>query len=311
MFALQILLVLASATVLASYWAWRAAFYNPIPRREDPYKIPGGPQYQRNAERMLALVREFDAIPYEPVEIRSFDGLRLFGRYYHVKDGAPLQIQFHGYRGTALRDFCGGNKLVREAGINTLVVDQRAHGSSEGHAITMGVKERTDCLAWAEYALERFGPETPVTLAGVSMGAATVLMASQLDLPENVKGIMADCPFSAPRDIVLHVLRRASPLAVAAYPLLDLGTRLFGGFRLTGATALEAVKEAKVPLLIIHGEDDHFVPCDMSRDLAQAAGDRATLATFPGAGHGLSYIEDAPRYKQLVTDFLNSVHAAR
>lgn len=303
-------LILAAVAVLASWLAWRAAFYNPIPRREDPYKIPGGQQYQRNAERMLALIREFDQIPYEPVEIRSFDGLRLFGRYYRVRDGAPLQIQFHGYRGTALRDFCGGNKIAREAGINTLVVDQRAHGRSEGHAITMGVKERYDCLAWAEYALKRFGPETPVTLAGVSMGAATVLMASQLELPANVKGVMADCPYSSPKGIVLQVLRRTSPLAVAVYPLLALGTRLFGGFRLTEASPLEAVREARVPLLIIHGEDDHFVPCQMSRELAQAAGGRAALATFPDAGHGLSYIEDQSRYEKLVSDFLNSVHAA-
>ena len=183
---LIIVLLLLTAVLGGCWFGYRFAFYNPVSRREDPWACPAPEQFQAVDAEVQALMREFDAIPFEEVRIRSYDGLTLYGRYYEVKKGAPLQIQMHGYHGTALRDFCGGNKLAREAGLNTLVVDERAHGKSGGCTITFGVKERLDCLAWARYAADRFGPETPITLAGISMGAATVLMAADLPLPETV-----------------------------------------------------------------------------------------------------------------------------
>ena len=206
---------LAAGGVLFAYT--KAFFTSPL-HREDPHALPVGEQYINERGRMLALIEELEQIPFEPVTIRSRDGLKLYGRYYHVREGAPVQIQVHGYRGSALRDFCGGSKLAREMGMNILLVDQRAHGGSGGRTITFGIRERWDCLSWAEYAAERFG-DVDIYLVGVSMGAASVLMASELDLPENVAGIIADCPFSSPEAIIAKVCREdlhlPQPLAVA------------------------------------------------------------------------------------------------
>ena len=304
----MLLLILLLPILLAlgvSYYAYRFAFYNPIPRPQDPYVCPPEPQFEAVEDRVSALVRAFDAIPFEEVRISSFDGLTLYGRYYHVRDGAPLQIQMHGYHGTALRDFCGGNKLAREAGMNTLVIDERAHGKSEGRRICFGVKERRDCLAWANYAAKRFGSDTPIVLAGVSMGAATVLMAADLPLPGTVKAIIADCPYSSPKAIIRKVAHDMPPIFWIMDLLGPLSARLFAGFDLNGASALESVAHTRLPILLIHGEDDRFVPCSMSRELAAACSSKVRLETFPGAGHGLSYIVDEPRYRRVVTEFLS------
>ena len=67
----------------------------------------------------------------------------------------PVQIQFHGYKSSALLDFCGGSKLASKIGHNALVVDQRSHGKSEGKAITFGIEERKDCMAWINYVRSR------------------------------------------------------------------------------------------------------------------------------------------------------------
>ncbi|MBR1456885.1 MAG: alpha/beta hydrolase [Oscillospiraceae bacterium] len=284
---------------------YRFTFYNPIPRREDPYDIPSGKQYQDTKKFALELIREFDEQPYEQVYIDSFDGLRLSGHYYHVRDGAPLQIQMHGYHGTTLRDFSGGNRLAVAAGHNRLVIEERAHGGSDGHTITFGVKERLDCKAWAEYAAARFGKEIPIVLVGVSMGAATVLMASDLELPENVRCIVADCPFTSPRAIIRDVCHRSAPLMRPLLPLVGPAARLFGRFDLDGASAVDAVAHTRLPILLIHGEDDRFVPCAMSRELAAACAGPVRLETFPGAGHGLSYLVDPERYGRVVTEFLH------
>ena len=149
MIVLGILPALALLGLAIAYGAYRYAYYSPNATQNDPYMDPNGKPYTPESGPMFGLIREMEELPFESVWIRSRDGLRLHGRYYHVRDGAPLQIQCHGYRGHPLRDFCGGNKLAREAGLNTLVIEERAHCESEGHTISFGINERWDCLAWA------------------------------------------------------------------------------------------------------------------------------------------------------------------
>lgn len=296
--------VLLGAVLTASYWAYRVAFYVPRNHQEDIYHLPSGAQNSKHQEKMRSCIKKLNDLPYESVTITSQDGKTLFGRYYHTRDGAPVQIQFHGYRGSAMRDFCGGTPLAQHLGHNALVVDQRCHGRSQGHTITFGVRERYDCQSWANYAYQRFGPKTPLILSGVSMGAATVLMASNLKLPETVCGVVADCPYSSPRDIILKVAGEMGlPKKPAGWFCL-LGARLYGRFSVKDASAVESVKGTHLPVLLLHGEDDQFVPCHMSREIYAACGSDKQLVTFPNAGHGMSYLEDPQRYEAAVSGFL-------
>ncbi len=282
------------------YIAYKKAFFT-AKKHENIRKIPK--QYQMYKEQMLELIDEMDALLCENITITSFDRLKLRGRYYHICDDAPIQIQFHGYKGTAIRDFCGGNKLARELGFNTLVVDQRAHGMSEGKTISFGINERFDCLYWVNYVMKRF-PDKPIYLAGVSMGAATVLMAAPL-LPSAVKGIIADCPYSSPKDIICKVCVTDMKLPRFSYKIIKLGAKIFGKFDLEQSSATDAVSNATVPILIIHGENDKFVPVEMSKEIA-AENKRINLVTIPEAGHGISYIVDPTRYKESVISFIAS-----
>ena len=301
-----ILLLIAAALVLAiAYGAYRYTYYSPRKGRDDPYIAPDGTRYTPQSGSIYELIREMEALPWEQVSIVSHDGLTLRGRYCHVADGAPLQIQMHGYRGHPFRDFCGGNKLARKLGINTLVVEQRSHGRSDGHVITFGIEERWDCQAWAEYAAKRW-PGVPITLAGISMGAATVLMASDLPLPEEVKGIMADCGYTSPRAIIKKVCWDLPPYMRIFYPFLSLSATLFGHFDPDSGSAVGAVSNTALPILLIHGEADGFVPCEMSREIAAACASPVRLEIFPGADHGVSYFQDPPRYEQVVQEFLKS-----
>lgn len=287
--------------LIISYWAYRKAFYSSPKRVENIYNIPHNEQYAKGKPVMIRLINELKEKPFEEIWIESFDGLKLFGRYYHVRDGAPVQIQFHGYRGTAFRDFCGGNKLARELGQNTILVDERCHGRSEGKTICFGIKEKYDCLAWAKYAAERFG-DVPIVLSGVSMGGATVLMASELDLPKNVKCIIADCPYSSPEEIIACESRKMGISPVIGMPFIKIGAFIYGKLKLSGGAA-EAVKNTKMPIMIIHGEDDRFVPCEMSRKIKAANPEMIRLETFPDAAHGMSYMNDTERYEKITEEF--------
>ena len=288
------------------YYAYRIAFYSPVKGREEIPQIKGE-KYEIHRDAMRPLFRKLKETPCEYVTIHSHDGLTLHGRYYHQKDGAPLAIGFHGYRSCWLTDFCGGADMTFRMGQNLLLIDQRGHGKSEGRTITFGIKERQDLLCWVNYAIDRFGPDVKILLYGVSMGGATVLMASGMDLPENVKGIIADCPYSAPLEIITEVGKQSGYPMKLLTPFLILGAKIFGGFDLKEFTAAESVKNSKIPMLIIHGEDDTFVPPDMS--LAIQNNNRAIIQrqTFPGAYHCLSYIVDTPRYESIVMDFMKEV----
>ena len=302
-----ILLIAAAAVLVITLAVYRIAFYSPNRTQNDDYAIMRSAQMDPLRETITEMIRSLNEIPFERVSVTSDDGLRLFGRYYQGNDGAPVVIGFHGYRGTPSRDFAGGTRLYLGEGFHLLMIEERAHCGSEGHTITFGVKERYDCLTWIDYAVKRFGPDTPILLAGISMGAATVLMASGLPLPKNVKGILADAPFTSPKAIIRKVCGDIHVPPGLAWPFLWLGARIFGRFDPLAADAAEAVKNAKIPVLLIHGEDDRFVPCDMGRAIAAANPSAVELHTFPDAGHGLSFLEDRPRYERIVREFFARV----
>ena len=298
--------ILLAVVFGGAYYAYRIAFYSPAQDRD---KIPEvkGKEYEPFRPLFSSMFHDLQDRPCEFVTIASRDGLTLSGRYYHTADGAPLAIGFHGYKSCWLTDFCGGADIAFQMGQNVLLVDERAHGKSQGRTITFGIKERQDLLCWIDYALIRFGSDVKILLYGVSMGGATVVMASELELPENVKGIVADCPYSAPLDVILSVGKQQGYPVKLIKPFVILGAKVYGGFDVRETSGAEAVKHTRVPILIIHGEDDTFVPPEMSKAIQDANPQMVTRYTFPSAYHALSYMVDTPRYEGLVKEFMKKV----
>lgn len=301
--------IAVTAVILISLYTFCVAFYSPEKRRNSIDDPLNGPQYEEFAEHIYRISHIMEKIDSESVTITSFDGCKLHGRYYHMSDDAPLEILFHGYRSCAFRDCSGGHALSRKMGFNALVVDQRAHGESSGRTISFGIKEHRDCLYWIQYCNARFGTDKPIILSGLSMGAATVLMATDLSLPENVSCIIADSPYSAPSEIIEKVCADLHYPVALCRPFIHLGALLFGHFRLNALTAKDAVRNTKVPILLIHGEEDRLVPCSMSSEIAKCCASDVRIETFPEAGHGLSYMVDPLRYECVVFDFLQTVPA--
>ncbi len=298
----MILLIMIVAAAFLLHYGYKLAFYYEDPKAS-PYEY-GDDEQSRAVKTVLDdAIAEFEKAEFEKVSIISHDGLKLTGRYYHVKDGAPLEIQCHGYKGNATRDFCGNWRIAKEAGRNVLLIDERCHGNSEGHTITFGILEREDVLKWIRYANKRFG-NVPIMLSGVSMGAATVLMASEMNLPKNVKGILADCPYDAPSNIIKKVLGTDMGMPVKlVYPLILLGGKIYGKFNLEAASPVKAVKNSKVPILLIHGDDDRFVPYEMSCNIHKAAPDKIEFYTIHQAGHAMNYVTAPEQYTRIVHAF--------
>ena len=244
------------------------------------------------AERIREGFHFVDTSEHTRVYARSYDGLRLAASYYSC-DSKRTVIVFHGYRSCAKRDYSCAVKMYMDMGMNVLLVDQRSHGESEGKLITFGVKERRDVVTWIDYVLEHFGEDTQIFLSGLSMGASTVMMAASLPLPENVKGIVADCGFTSPAEIIGKVAKQSFHInGKAAVAMLNPLCRLIGGFSLYECSTPEILAQSEIPILFIHGKSDDFVPCDMTVESYQAAGGKKEICLVEGAGHGLGYLVD-------------------
>lgn len=258
--------------------------------KNHPISIPAASQW----------LRDHNA---QDVSTLSFDGLRLAGKWVPAENPKATIILFHGYRSSYLTDFGGIFQTYHDLGLNLLLVRQRAHGESEGKYITYGVRERKDALSWITFHNREHGMDN-VFLGGMSMGASTVLFAAGESLPENVRGITADCGFTSPYDIIGEVIHRDFHLpSKLILPLLNLYTRHLAGFDLRECSTTETLKRSKTAILMIHGRADNFVPCWMTQaGFDVCAGDK-TLYLVEKAGHGLSYLMDRAGLTRTLTSF--------
>lgn len=296
----------SAVVILAAFICFRIAFY--VPDRKKSNEIcevifPDGEVYKPYKPMMEKWVEETKALPCEEFNITSFDGLTLHGKYYEFKKGAPIELMLHGYRGSPERDLCGGVQRCFNVGRSALVVDLRAGGKSGGNVITFGINEHRDCLSWIDFMIEHFGPDVKIILTGISMGASTVLIAASKPLPPNVIGVLADCGFTSAKAIIKKVIKKMKLPAVLCYPLVKLGAKIFGHFDLEAYSAIEAVKNCRVPAIFFHGENDGFVPCYMSRENYEFCTAKKRLVTVPKADHGLSYPVEPERYLKELRDF--------
>ncbi|MGN1481170.1 alpha/beta hydrolase [Porcipelethomonas sp.] len=243
----------------------------------------------------------------EEVTIRSRDGLTLHG-YYFASDNPTdkLVIAFHGYTSCGLNDCSSISAFLLKQGFDCLIVDNRSHGKSDGKYIGFGILDRYDCMSWIKYVNNRFEGKKQILLFGISMGGATVLMASGFpDLPDNVKAVIADCAFTSPYDVFAHILKR--DYKMLPFPVMNINDALCrrkAGYGFKDYSTLTAMQTNKCPTLFIHGKDDNFVPTWMSEKNYEVCAAPKELLIVENAGHAASYYENVPLYEKKVSEFL-------
>ena len=248
--------------------------------------------------------KKLEASECEKVEITSRDGTLLTGHWHFCDNARRTIIAMHGWRSSWTQDFGIIADFWHESGCNVLYAEQRGQNNSGGDYMGFGLLERYDCLDWIEWVNGRCRNKLPVYLAGVSMGAATVLMAAGLDLPQNVHGIAADCGFTSAHDIWKHVANNNLHISYGLHSSaadelcrrkIQIGTNDY--------TTLDAMRKCTVPVLFIHGTDDRFVPVTMTYENYKACAAPKRLLIVPGADHGMSYLVDRENYEAAVKSF--------
>ena len=280
-----------------------STFYSPIGRQNDDHVLTPATYELGIDKEIYSLIDDLLAVPYEDAFIDSYDGLKLHAKVYKNSASNKVVIMCHGYRGTAARDFSGGAKLMIDSGFNVILIDERAHGLSKGHNITFGNREKKDVLSWIEYSKQTFGEDKELILVGISMGAATILFASEF-IPGSIK-IICDCPYVSERDIISETIKKMKLSIGFFYPLVNLSSILFSHASLNKDDAFKSLKNTNHKYLIIHGDKDSIVPYQSTEKLYQAYPNKIQYELFPNTDHGLGFVTDNSRYKKIVTDFIN------
>ena len=264
--------------------------------------VPSGRYKYR--DRMQLGVDWYESQPKTELHITSKDGLSLAAELIEAEKPVGLVVAVHGFRSWPAREFALIAKHLYEQGYTVLYPYMRAHRKSEGKYITFGVKERYDIAAWAQVLADRY-PDLPLFLYGQSMGGATVILASGLDLPKKVRGVIADSAFYSPRDVIATALVHSYKLPVfPMLPAMDLWARIIAGYSITATTCKEALDRTDLPFLFIHGTEDELVPYQMGVQNYEQCHTEKQMLTVEGAAHCASYYVDPVRYISYLDGFL-------
>jgi len=272
--------------------------------RKGKEKITGSPEVEKALRASDEAAKVLESCGCKYVEIISHDGVRLAGHFYECPTANRVIIAMHGWRSSWAKDFGVISQFFHSNDCSVLYAEQRAQNDSEGEYMTFGLLERYDCLDWIDWVNDVIGETLPIYLAGVSMGATTVLMASGLDLPDNVVGVVADCGFTSPHAIWKHVVENNLHLPYSLHTS-QVEKMVQKRIRMNPQehSTVDALKKCCVPVLFIHGAEDSFVPVSMTYENYRACSAPRELLIVPGAEHGMSYIVEQRKYENTMRSF--------
>jgi fermentation-respiration switch protein FrsA (DUF1100 family) len=210
----------------------------------------------------------------------------------------------HGYMNTH-EDMAEYIRMFHEAGYNVLAPDDRGHGASAGNYVGYGWADRRDYLQWIKQVVRQNGQNSKIGLFGVSMGGATVMYLSGMDLPKQVRSIIEDCGYTSVDDELSY--QASSMYNLPRWPLVPgvlALAKFHTGVNYAAASSTQSLAKNKLPTLFIHGAADKFVPTKMVRQNYKASAGVKQLWIVPGAGHAASYGKYPKAYRQRVLKFM-------
>lgn len=241
---------------------------------------------------------------YCDIQMQSRDGLNLSACVFENEaSNGRWVIVAHGYAADN-RQMTWAAAWFYSKGYSVLLPDARGHGKSEGDYIGMGWDDRLDILDWIDRVIADYGARQ-IVLYGVSMGGATVMMASGEPLPPQVRAVVEDCGYSSVYGEFVYQLDGL--FSLPEFPVMQFANimaRIRAGYWLSDADAAAQVAKSVTPTLFIHGDADTFVPFDMVCEVYEAAGCPKQLYVVEGAGHGMSVVVAGDAYWQTIENFL-------
>ena len=248
-------------------------------------------------------IEAFEKLDLKELTIRSFDNLTLYG---YLLEGDPKEVVIcvHGYKSSMQEDFADRIRIYQERGSTVLLLNDRAHGKSEGKYLGFSENDKRDVARWVDLVNQMYD-DPKIYLHGVSMGGATVIHCSDMKL-KNVCGIIDDCGFDSIVNISKYLIRDIYHLPY--FPFGDLAwfwSVIITGVSFNTSMGEDCVRRSGLPILFIHGKEDHYVPCTMSEKMYEACSGPKELHLIEGCGHAAAYMMAAEEYTEAVNRLLD------
>ena len=311
---LIILLLAVLLSMVAGYYIFNSVFlYNDQQKGDkesalDPSSIDSETDLMRpTAARYYAFrapyIDEFEKLDLRELTIRSFDNLTLYG---YLLEGNPKEVVIcvHGYKSSMEEDFADRIEIYRKRGSTVLLLNDRAHGKSEGKYLGFSENDRRDVARWVDLINQMY-EDPKIYLHGISMGGATVIHCSDMGL-KNVCGIIDDCGFDSIVNISKYLIKDMYHLPY--FPFGDLAwfwSVIITGVSFNTSMGEDCVRRSGLPILFIHGKEDHFVPCDMSVRMYEACSGPKELHLIEGCGHAAAYMMAREEYTDAVNRLMD------
>lgn len=304
---LIVLLVLLALLLGVGYYFYSTTLIRKK-KHSDPSPDAGSPEMNRYAAKAKANCEVVMASPHEDWYQTSRDGLKLHALWYPAETPSRRTVVFiHGYTASCRSDGMLFAPHYHEKGYNMLLVDDRAHGESEGRYIGFGWPDRWDVIGWCKLLVQKQGEDCEIVLHGVSMGAAITMCAvGEADaLPKQVRCAVEDCGYTSAWDEFSYNLKQLYHLPPV--PILNFASfwcRVLGGFTFRQDSPLRQIAKAKIPVFFVHGDADTYVPTEMVHRLYPACPTEKELFLCPGATHAVSVLEGEQEYFSRLDAFL-------
>ncbi len=232
--------------------------------------------------------RELTATPadlglaFEEVSLTAADGVRLHGWFVPAPGARTTLLFLHGNAGN-ISHRLDSIAIFHELGLDTLIIDYRGYGRSEGRPSEAGTY-RDAAAAWEHLVRERGVDPRRIVVFGRSLGGA---VAARLAAERPAAALIIESCFSSALD-----------MARALYPWLP--ARLIT--RLDYPVAADVARGGR-PVLVVHSRDDEIIPFAMGEAIYRAARGPRELLELRGDHNG-GFLRDRTRYRDALGAFI-------
>ena len=244
-------------------------------------------------------------LTYQDVRFPSRGGdAQLAGWYVPHDSRRAALVMVHGKDGSRTNEQNHRNveflAALHQQGFALLAMDLRGHGQSSDARFSFGVHESRDVLGGVDYLTSQGYSRSQIGLHGVSMGAASVLLAAAQD--PQVQAVIADCGYADFGRLMRREWHRRTHLPSVVMPAARLVARLWLGTDVLSVRPIDKVPQIKAQVLFTHAADDTLIaPSDSQEMAAQLPG--STLWIQPKAQHAAGFDADPAAYTEHVAQF--------
>jgi len=229
--------------------------------------------------------------------------------YYfkQAPNNKKIVILSHGWHGEPIHDsWYYGEFYFKHHDFDILMISHIGNSLSDGKYIGFSYLDGKNIKLWVDYINKTFNNEYQIFLHGVSMGASSILCATNYQL-DNVLGIIVDCGFTSGYDEISYISKYKYHVpAFYTIPYIRHLVKRYAKYDIL-TPCIKEDNNSLIPALFIHGTADNFVPTYMSEENYQRYKGKKELLLIKNARHAWSLRTEQIKYESKVISFINDL----